>query len=32
MSVRNADQMPAICTKVVDTTALATINDWISGL
>jgi hypothetical protein len=32
MSVRNADQMPPICTKLVDTTALQTINDWISAL
>jgi hypothetical protein len=32
MSVRDLDQMPPVCTKLVDAAALKTIGDWISGL
>ncbi len=32
MSIRDLVQMPPACTKVVDTTGLATIRAWITGL
>jgi hypothetical protein len=32
MSVRDADQMPPVCTKLVDDTGLQSVHDWIAGL